>query len=159
MKLNGISCGGFTMPMKDVVEFSLSGTTIEAVGALDGQDLILTEDDGTTTVGSFKGYAVTAVYQSNGAVRMRAARELDADSKSAIENLETSVTLLTTKATAIEGDVSDVEEANADVLQAIGELGVDIAGIQSTNADLLQAVGELGTMIASMSAPADDVTE
>lgn len=159
MKLCGITCDGYSMKGRALVEFSLSATTITDAAAIDGQDLVVTEDDGETVVASFAGYGVTAVYQSGDSVRLRAARELEADSKSAIENLETSVSLLTTKATAIEGDVSDVEEANADVLQAIGELGVDIAGIQSTNADLLQAVGELGTMIASLSAPADDATE
>lgn len=155
MKLNGISCGGFTMPMKDVVEFSLSDTTIEAVGALDGEDLTLTEDDGETVVGSFKGYAVTAVYQSNGAIRMRAARALDADSKAAIEALETNMGVLSAKAASIEQSVTEVESTSAEVMQAMGELGTTVDQLNQNDSDIMEAIGELGTMIAMSSAPTE----
>lgn len=155
MKLNGIQCDNIEWMGKDSVEFSLTATYDEASEIR--APLIVT--DGDATVASFEGMSPMGVWKSGESCRLRASRELEADSKAAIHALEQNVSLLTTKATAIEGDVSDVEEANADVLQAIGELGVDIAGIQSTNADLLQAVGELGTMIASLSTPADDATE
>ena len=152
MLLNGIQCGGFVTPQKDVVEFSLSGTTIEACGALDGLDLVLTEDDGETVVASFAGYEVTGVWQSNGAVRLRAARELEADSKAAIEALETNLASVTAKVDDVEEDVADVSAASADTLQAVGELGVDSAALQQSTAEILQAIGELGAMVAAMSA-------
>lgn len=155
MKLNGIACGGFTMPLKDTVEFSLTDTTIEAVGALDGQDLILTEDDGETVVGSFKGYTVTAVYQSNGSIRMRAARALDADSKAAIEALETNMELLSAKAASIEQSVTAVESTNSEVMQAMGELGTTVDQLNKNDSDIMEAIGELGTMIAMSSAPTE----
>ena len=152
MLLNGITCGGFVTPQKDVVEFSLSDTTIEDAGALDGADLELTEDDGETVVASFKGYAVVGVWQSAGAIRLRAARELEADSKSAIEALETNLQALTGNTGDIEGDVTAVTAANADVMQAVGELGVGQASMQQSINEVLEAVGELGAMVATMSA-------
>ena len=152
MLLNGIACGGFVTPQKDVVEFSLADTTIEDAGALDGADLELTEDDGETVVASFKGYAVVGVWQSAGAIRLRAARELEADSKSAIEALETNLRALTGKTGDIEGDVTAVTAANADVMQAVGELGVGQASMQQSINEVLEAVGELGAMVATMSA-------
>lgn len=154
MLLNGITCGGFVTPQKDVVEFSLADTTIEDAGALDGADLELTEDDGETVVASFKGYAVVGVWQSAGAVRLRAARELEADSKSAIEALETNLASVTAKVGDVEQDVADVAAESADTLQAVGELGVDSAALQQSTAEILQAIGELGAMVAAMSADA-----
>lgn len=157
MKLNGICCGGFTMPMKDVVEFSLSDTTIEEVGALSGQDLSLCEDD-ATPVASFAGYAVTAVYVSGASVRMRAARQLDADSKKAIEALEENLATIGSRTSALDAslkaEAATLGATDADLLQAVGELGVDVAEAQATTADVLQAVGELGAMFAALAEPA-----
>ena len=152
MLLNGIKCGGFVTPQKDVVEFSLAETTIAAASALDGADLAITEDDGETVVASFKGYEVTGVWESNGAVRLRAARALEADSKAAIEALETNLASVTAKVDDVEEDVADVSAASADTLQAVGELGVDSAALQQSTAEILQAIGELGAMVAAMSA-------
>lgn len=153
MKLNGISCGGFTMPMKDVVEFSLSDTTIEEVGALSGQDLSLCEDD-ATPVASFAGYAVTAVYVSGASVRMRAARQLDADSKKAIEALEENLATLGAKTGSLEEASEVLGQTDSDLLQAVGELGVGVAEAQAMGADVLQAVGELGAIVAGLTVPA-----
>lgn len=156
MLLNGIQCGGFVTPGKDVVEFSLSGTTIEACGALDGQDLVLTDDDGESTLASFAGYEVTGVWQSNGAVRLRAARELEADSKAAIRAIEANLTALTGKVETVEDTAESASSAGTDTMQAVGELGAMMDTLQQSNADIMQAIGELGTLIGTISAGGAD---
>lgn len=100
MKLCGITCDGWTITGKAAVEFSLSATTVTDSAAIDGQDLIVTEDDGETVVASFAGYGVTAVYRSGDSVRLRAARELEADSKAAIEAVEANMGVVSGKADA-----------------------------------------------------------
>lgn len=155
MLLNGISCGGFVTPQKDVVEFSLTDATIAEASALDGADLSITEDDGQTVVASFKGYEVVGVWESAGAVRVRAARALDADSKSAIEALEANLGVISGKVDAVEQAADAVTGANADTMQAVGELGTMMADLQQSDADILEAIGELGAMVATMSAPAE----
>lgn len=101
MKLNGIECGGYRLPTKDCVEFSLAeGTTLAQAAALDGQTLTLTEDDGETPVAVFSGYAVTAAYVSEGAVRVRAARALTSADKEAIEAAEENIGIVDGKADA-----------------------------------------------------------
>lgn len=100
MKLCGITCDGWTIIGKAAAEFSLSATTVTDAAAIDGQDLVVTEDDGDTVVASFAGYAVTGVYVSGDSVRLRAARELEADSKAAIEAVEANLGVVSGKADA-----------------------------------------------------------
>lgn len=112
MLLNGtIECGGYVLPLKDTVEFSLSSTTIAAVADL-AAPYVLTEDDGETVVASFAGYAQTAVYlgTEEGSVRMRAARELPTESKEAIEAVEANVAALTTRVTTTEATAAEAME-------------------------------------------------
>lgn len=113
MKLCGITCDGWTITGKAAAEFSLSTTTVTDAAAIDGQDLIVTEDDGETVVASFAGYGVTAVYRSGDSVRLRAARELEADSKAAIEAVEANMGVLSGKVTAAEQGVEEAKDAAA----------------------------------------------
>ena len=117
MKLCGITCDGWTITGKAAAEFSLSATTVTDAAAIDGQDLIVTEDDGETVVASFAGYGVTAVYRSGDSVRLRAARELEADSKAAIEAVEANMGVLSGKV--------DTAQAAADTARADVEAYMD----------------------------------
>ena len=149
MKLCGITCDGWTIPGKAAAEFSLSATTVTDAAAIDGQDLIVTEDDGETVVASFAGYAVTGVYVSGDSVRLRAARELEADSKAAIEAVEANMGVLSGKVTAAEASAADAvskaeeaketaESAGTDLqVQAFARMAVVPMAADMTDADAL----------------------
>lgn len=108
MLLNGITCGGYVLPLKDTVEFSLADTTIADVADL-AAPYVLTE--GEQTVASFAGYAQTAVYlgTEDGTVRMRAARELPTESKEAIEAVEANVSALSARVTTTETTAAEAK--------------------------------------------------
>lgn len=118
MLLNGITCGGYVLPLKDTVEFSLADTTISAVADL-AAPYVVTEDDGETVVASFAGYAQTAVYlgTEEGSVRMRAARELPTESKEAIEAVEANLTALSTQLTATDAKAETAKTTAAEAKQ------------------------------------------
>lgn len=120
MLLNGtIECGGYVLPLKDTVEFSLTGTTIAAAAQLESP-YVLTE--GEDTVASFAGYVQTAVYlgTEEGSVRMRAARELPTESKEAIEAVEANMGALSAKVTATDAKVT-ATDAKADEAKATAD--------------------------------------
>ena len=119
--LNGITCGGYVLPLKDTVEFSLADTTIAEVAQLEAP-YVVTEDDGGTVVASFAGYVQTAVYlgTEEGSVRMRAARELPTESKEAIEAVEANMGALSAKVTATDAKVT-ATDAKADEAKATAD--------------------------------------
>lgn len=139
MLLNGIKCGGYVLPMKDTVEFSLSSTTIAAVADL-AAPYVVTEDDGETVVASFAGYAQTAVYlgTEEGSVRMRAARELPTESKEAIEAVEANLSALTTQVTAA--------DAKADEAKATAQTAAEGANPQVATFARMQLPAMAATM-------------
>lgn len=110
MLLNGtIECGGYVLPLKDTVEFSLAGTTIAEAAQLEAP-YVLTEGEGT--VASFAGYVQTAVYlgSEEGSVRLRAARDLPTESRDAIEALEANMGVLSTKVDATDAKADEAKE-------------------------------------------------
>ena len=130
--LNGITCGGYVLPLKDTVEFSLADTTIAAVAQLEAP-YVLTE--GEDTVASFAGYVQTAVYlgTEEGSVRMRAARELPTESKEAIEAVEANMDALSAKVTATDAK-ADEAKATADTAAAsMNEYMDALLGLNTTN--------------------------
>lgn len=109
MLLNGtIQCGGYVLPLKDTVEFSLAGTTIASVAQLEAP-YVLTE--GEDTVASFAGYVQTAVYlgSDDGSVRLRAARDLPTESKDAIEAVEANLGVLSAQVSATDAKADEAK--------------------------------------------------
>lgn len=139
MLLNGITCGGYVLPLKDCVEFSLSSTTIAAVADLSAP-YVLTEDDGETVVASFAGYAQTAVYlgTEEGSVRMRAARELPTESKEAIEAVEANLGVLSAQVSAA--------DAKADEAKATAQTAAEGANPQVATFARMQLPAMAATM-------------
>lgn len=138
MLLNGtIECGGYVLPLKDTVEFSLAGTTIAAVAQLE-TPYVLTE--GEDTVASFAGYVQTAVYlgTEEGSVRMRAARELPTESKEAIEAVEANLGALSAKVTAT--------DAKADEAKATAQTAAEGANPQVATFARMQLPAMAATM-------------
>ena len=134
MLLNGIKCGGYVLPLKDTVEFSLADTTIAAVADLSAP-YVLTEDDGETVVASFAGYAQTAVYlgTEEGSVRMRAARELPTESKEAIEAVEANVAALTTRMTTTEATADEAKATVDTAAASMNEYMDALLGLNATD--------------------------
>ena len=139
MLLNGITCGGYVLPLKDTVEFSLADTTIAAVADL-AAPYVVTEDDGETVVASFAGYVQTAVYlgTEEGSVRMRAARELPTESKEAIEAVEANMGALSAKVTAT--------DAKADEAKATAQTAAEGANPQVATFARMQLPAMAATM-------------
>ena len=125
MLLNGtIECGGFVLPMKDCVEFSLADTTIAAAAQLEAP-YVLTE--GEDVVASFAGYVQTAVYlgTEEGSVRMRAARELPTESKDAIEAVEANLGVLSAQVTATDAKADEAKTAADEAKEVASQAGTD----------------------------------
>ena len=119
MKLNTIDCAGWVFPGKDIVEFSLTNTTVPAAAALDGQTLQVFDDNGEDVVASFAGYEVTGVWESGNAVRLRASRELSAEVSEVVESVEKNFDSLNSTVTQKLADVDEnVETMNAAVTEA-----------------------------------------
>lgn len=147
MKLNGIRCDGYTQRGKDWWVFTLSETTIEDAAALDGQDLVVTDDD-EGTVASFTGYAVTGVEVLKDSIVLTAARELEPVAKEAIEAVEANMGVLTGKVTAAEASAADAaakaEEAKETAEQAGTQPSVKAAAAMYVNASTTLTNSELG---------------
>lgn len=116
MKLNGIRCDGYTQRGKDWWVFTLSETTIEDAAALDGQDLVVTDDEGET-VASFAGYAVMGVERLNDSVVLTAARALEPAAEEAIEAVEANVSVLSKQMETVSSK-ADAAQTAADTAQA-----------------------------------------
>ena len=110
MLLNGIRCDGYKQRGRDWYEFSLSGTTVQAAAALNGQALKLTQDDGETLVASFEGYRVGGVEESGESVRLSALRNLEPAAEEAIRAVEDNLTVLSGKVTAAEEKADEAVE-------------------------------------------------
>ena len=109
MLLNGtIECGGYVLPLKDCVEFSLAGTTIAAAAQLEAPYVVT---EGEDVVASFAGYVQTAVYlgSDEGSVRLRAARDLPTESKDAIEAVEANLGVLSAQVTATDAKADEAK--------------------------------------------------
>ena len=133
MLLNGtIECGGYVLPLKNTVEFSLAGTTIAAVAQLEAP-YVLTE--GEDTVASFAGYVQTAVYlgTEEGSVRMRAARELPTESKEAIEAVEANMGVLSAKVTATDAKADEAKATAGTAAASVNEYMDALLGLNATN--------------------------
>ena len=133
MLLNGtIECGGYVLPLKNTVEFSLAGTTIAAVAQLEAP-YVLTE--GEDTVASFAGYVQTAVYlgTEEGSVRMRAARELPTESKEAIEAVEANMGVLSAKVTATDAKADEAKATAGTAAASVNEYMDALLGLNATD--------------------------
>lgn len=125
---------------------------------LEGQDLTIKQDGTVRKI--YGGYSVTDVgIDENGLVVVRAQRTLDPDTAAAIEALESNVSTATADAA---GAVQTANAAMTIHDEAIGELGVSTAALlesnsqlTASNADVLQAIGELGAMVAAMQVSPD----
>lgn len=124
MKLNGIRCDGY-VDKSAFWEFVLSETTLADVGALDGQDLKVTEDDGETLVASFTDHTVTDVFKRGSSIVLRAARELDPDTAATLTAIEENMTVLIGKAEAAKS-AAEAAGAKADeAAEAAAGAGTD----------------------------------
>ena len=97
MKLNDISCGGYSTS-KNEVTFSLYDTDYDSVSALNNKTLTLAISNDDSIV--FEGYKIVFVKVGSDAIRVRFAKELDEATKASINALETNFTQLHTKVAA-----------------------------------------------------------
>ena len=139
MKLNGISLGGYRAG-GDEVTFSLVDTTIEAVAALDGETLTVTDEDGET-VEVFAGYAIASVALVGESVKLRAIRRVEESAAAAIEALEENVrvmrqTVTATQATANEAKAT-AEKANNPQMATFAALALKPMAATMTDEDAM----------------------
>lgn len=139
MKLNGIALGGYSARANEVT-FSLSDTTVQDAAALDGQTLVVTDDDGTT-VTQFGGYYVAQVSTDGGSVRVRCVRKIDEGSEAAIEALETNLASLRGSVTAVTTIANDAKTASDEAREVAESAGTDpqlqaLATMQVASMDL-----------------------
>ena len=127
-----IQCGGYVLPLKDCVEFSLSSTTIAAVAQLEAP-YVLTE--GEDVVASFAGYVQTAVYlgSEEGSVRLRAARDLPTESKDAIEAVEANLSALSTQLTATDAKADEAKTTADTAAASVNEYMDALLGLNATS--------------------------
>ena len=86
MKLNNISCGGYSTS-KNEVTFSLYDTDYDTVSALNNKTLTLTISDTDSIV--FEGYEIASVEVGENSIRVRFTKKLDEATKASINALET----------------------------------------------------------------------
>ena len=91
MKLNNISCGGYSTS-KNEVTFSLYDTDYDTVSALNNKTLTLTISDTDSIV--FEGYEIVSVAVGEDSIGVRFAKKLDEATKASINALETNFTSL-----------------------------------------------------------------
>ena len=140
MKLNGITCGGYVVKDEDHVQFSLE-TDWESAVALKGQELKLTEDDGSTFVASFAGYDVIRVEISGSSIRLLVARTLEPSTEESIRALEDNMGALTAKVEAFGSTVTDAASKADEAVATVSEAS-DKADAASTKADEAAAKAE-----------------
>lgn len=137
-----IECGGYVLPLKDCVEFSLAGTTIAAAAQLEAPYVVT---EGEDVVASFAGYVQTAVYlgSEEGSVRLRAARDLPTESKDAIEAVEANLSALTTKVGTVETTATEAKQT-AEGAAASASPSVRAASALYVNASTTLTNSQLG---------------
>lgn len=89
MRLNGIDLAGYRSGDGEAF-FSMLGTDVASVAALDGQTLTVTDDD-RSTIEVFSGYVASSIIVDGATVGMKVIRALDDSSRQAIEALEQNV--------------------------------------------------------------------
>lgn len=148
--------------VKNVTTFKLAPFALhdawDWAKGLEGQDLVVSQDGDERK--RYGGYTVTDCgVEDDGTVVMRAQRALDPDTAAAIEALESNVSTATADAA---GAAQTANAAMTIHDEAIGELGVSTAALlesnsqlTASNADVLQAIGELGAMVAAMQVSPD----
>lgn len=105
MQLNGIDLAGYSAEANKA-SFVLEGVTMQDALNLDGQTLTVTQDG--TDYAIYAGYSVVEVKeQADGNITMTAMRKLGDQTAEAINGLDASVTLLTSKLGAVETSASD----------------------------------------------------
>lgn len=118
MQLNGIDLAGYSAEANKA-SFVLEGVTMQDALNLDGQTLTVTQDG--TDYAIYAGYSVVEVKeQADGNIAMTAMRKLGDQTAEAINGLDASVTLLTSKLGAVETSASDAA-AKADEAKTIAE--------------------------------------
>ena len=118
MKLNGIDLKGRT-PQADAVLFVLTNTDPEAVAALSGQTLIVT-DDGGSEVERYDGFVTSSIAVEGDRVNYKVIRKLDANSEAAIKALEANVQTMRATVDATAQTVTEAKGA-ADEAKATAE--------------------------------------
>lgn len=117
MKLNNISCGGYSTS-KNEVTFSLYETDYDTVSALNNKTLTLTISDTDSIV--FEGYEIVSVMVGEDAIRVRFAKKLDEATKASINALETNFTQLhatvTANKTAATAGMTDISNVIAPII-------------------------------------------
>ena len=94
MKLNDIDLASY-LSSKNQVTFVLMNTTLNAVAALDGSDLKITDED--SDVALFSGYEICDIHYEGDNIVAVAVRELDETTSEAINALDTNVGILSNK--------------------------------------------------------------
>lgn len=139
MKLNGLNLSTH-FGSGDQVTLVIAATIADAA-ALDGKDLIVTEDDGTE-VARYSGYSVASVATDGEYTRVTCVRKLDDASKTAIEGLEASAKSLSDRISKLSAD--DV----APLRSAIDSVtGTDLPAVRSSISTL--AASQAGSMSQS----------
>ena len=155
MKLNGITCGGYVVKDEDHIQFSLE-TDWESAVALKGQELKLTEDDGSTFIASFAGYDVIRVEISGSSIRLLVARTLEPSTEESIRALEDNMGALTAKVEAFGSTVTDAASKADEAVATVSEAS-DKADAASTKADEANtAAVAAGTKADEASAKAEE---
>lgn len=116
-KLNGLDCGGWQVKGADVVEFSMVCAYAEVSG-LKGAESLKVTDGGGTELADFSGYELVSQWESNGAVRARFLRKLDANTEAAIRSLEANMVTVSKK---VDDGVADASKKADEAASVAGE--------------------------------------
>lgn len=95
-KLNSLDCGGWQMKGADAVEFSMACAYAEVSGLKGAESLKVTDGDGTE-LADFSGYELVSQWESDGSVRARFLRKLEANTEAAIRSLEANMVTVSKK--------------------------------------------------------------
>lgn len=112
---------------KDVLDMS---EALEFAAGLEGTTIDVKDAEGEL-YRTFSGYAVSQVQKMESGSRITLLRKLDEKTEQAISGLETNVDILSGKYEQVAGAATEFESCDNDLLQAVGELGVQIEAIQA----------------------------
>lgn len=139
MRLNGLPLDSHS-GLDGRAAFLVAATIAEA-SALDGKDLVVTDEDGTE-VARYAGYTVTSVVAEGGRVRVTCARRLDDASKAAIEGLEATAKSLSERVYRVSSDEVAPLRSALDALS-----GTDMPAVRSALSTL--AASQAGSLSQS----------
>ena len=118
MKLNTISCGGYSIK-NNKAKFSLYDTTVQEVASLNESDLTL-YDESDEIIEVIKGYEITSISVENNSITLIMLRKLSEASASAIQALEENYNISTLKIKSLNQAVLNFGTAFSTVIMRSG---------------------------------------